>query len=109
MNNLAVDAENISDLILDINGQLNELIKREVGADDGREYPGTDDWTIHDIRRTVATGLAKLKVEPYIVERILNHSSGTFGGVTGVYNRFGYMDEMREALEKWSDHLEELI
>ena len=66
-------------------------------------------WTLHDLRRTTATGLARLKVPPHIVEKLLNHSSGTLGGVAGVYNRFGYLDEMREALEMWELHLLETI
>ncbi len=64
-----------------------------------------DDWRLHDIRRTVATGMARLKISPHVVEKVLNHSSGTFAGVAGVYNRFGYLDEMREALEVWDRHL----
>ena len=62
-------------------------------------------WTLHDLRRTAATGMARFEVPPHVVERILNHTSGTFGGVAGVYNRFGYLPEMRDALEKWSGHV----
>lgn len=43
------------------------------------------------------------------VERILNHTSGTFGGVTGVYNRFQYLPEMREALERRECQASKLI
>ena len=63
------------------------------------------DWRIHDLRRTVATGMAKKQIPPHVVERILNHKSGTFGGVAGVYNRFGYLPEMRNALETWETHV----
>ncbi len=63
------------------------------------------DWTLHDLRRTAATGMAKAGVPPHVVERLLNHVSGTFGGVAGVYNRFGYLDEMREALTAWERHV----
>lgn len=63
------------------------------------------DWTLHDLRRTAATGMAKLGVAPHVVERVLNHSTGTFGGVAGVYNRFQYLPEMKQALELWSDKL----
>ena len=42
--------------------------------------------------------MARLKFPPHLVERVLNHSSGTFAGVAGVYNGFGYLDEMRDAL-----------
>lgn len=70
---------------------------------------GVEGWRLHDIRRTVATGMARLKVPPHVVEKVLNHSSGTFSGVAGVYNRFGYLDEMREALERWEGHIDELL
>lgn len=66
---------------------------------------GVTGWTIHDLRRTAATGMARLAVQPHVVERILNHVSGTFGGVAGVYNRFQYLPEMREALIAWERHV----
>jgi integrase len=67
------------------------------------------DWTLHDLRRTAATRMAELGVLPHVVERVLNHVSGTFGRVAGVYNRFQYVDEMREALTIWEAHLLELL
>ena len=70
---------------------------------------GVQEWTIHDIRRTVATGLAQLGVAPLVIERVLNHVSGTFAGVAGVYNRFQYQDEMRAALDKWEAHVQRLV
>ena len=66
---------------------------------------GVTGWTLHDIRRTVATGMARLKVPPHVIERVLNHASGTFAGVAGIYNRFGYIDEMRGALDTWEGHV----
>jgi integrase len=68
-------------------------------------HVGFRDWTLHDLRRTVATGMARLGVAPHVVERILNHTSGSLGGVAGVYNRFGYLPEMRAALELWARHV----
>lgn len=65
----------------------------------------TSEWTVHDIRRTVATGMAKLKIQPHIIEKILNHTSGSLGGVAGIYNQFEYIDEMREALLLWETEL----
>jgi integrase len=65
-------------------------------------------WTLHDLRRSAATGMAGLGVPPHIVERILNHVSGSFGGVAGIYNRFAYEAEMRQALEMWGGHLEKI-
>jgi integrase len=63
---------------------------------------GVADWTIHDLRRTFATGLAGLGVPLPVVEKILNHVSGSFGGVAGVYQRFAFADEKRAALDKWA-------
>lgn len=65
-------------------------------------------WTLHDLRRTSATGMARLGVAPHVVERILNHTSGTFSGVAGIYNRFQYRDEMREAISIWSAHIAQI-
>ena len=64
---------------------------------------GADDWTLHDLRRTTATFLGKLGTAPHVIERILNHASGSFAGVAGVYNRHPYLDEMRMALERWAE------
>ena len=63
---------------------------------------GVSDWTLHDLRRTAATHMARLGVGPHVVERILNHTGGTLGGIAGIYNRFSYLPEMREALSMWA-------
>ena len=73
------------------------------------KFSGVSEWTIHDVRRTVATGLAQLSVAPHVIERVLNHVSGTFAGVAGVYNRFQYVDEMRLALDLWAKHVDKLL
>ncbi|MDZ5697629.1 tyrosine-type recombinase/integrase [Chelativorans sp. M5D2P16] len=62
-------------------------------------------WTPHDIRRTVATGMAALGIAPHIVEAVLNHISGFRAGVAGVYNRNQYEPEKRRALDMWAEHL----
>jgi integrase len=67
----------------------------------------TQHWTIHDIRRSVATHLAdKLGVLPHVVEAVLNHVSGHKAGVAGTYNRAKYEAEMRDALTRWADWIE---
>jgi hypothetical protein len=53
----------------------------------------------------MATGMARLEVQPHVIERILNHVSGTISGVAAVYNRFQYLNEMRSGLEKWAKHV----
>lgn len=67
------------------------------------------DWTIHDLRRTAATGMARLNVPPHVVDKILNHVSGTIRGVAAVYNRFEYLDERKGALEAWGRYFRELV
>jgi integrase len=62
-------------------------------------------FTLHDLRRTCRTGLARLKVEPHIAERVLNHAQEK---IAGTYDVHAYADEKRAALEKWAAHLKEL-
>jgi integrase len=62
-------------------------------------------WRLHDIRRSVATGMADIGVLPHIVEEILNHQSGHRRGVAGTYNRSTYPNEVRAALAMWADHV----
>jgi integrase len=65
-------------------------------------------WRLHDLRRSAATGMAELGVQPHIIEAVLNRVSSHKAGVAGIYNRARYAGEMREALQKWADHLEEI-
>jgi integrase len=69
---------------------------------------GASDWRIHDLRRTAASGMARLGVTPHEIERVLNHKSGIISGVAAVYNRYGYEKETRAALASWGDHLKPL-
>jgi integrase len=65
-------------------------------------------WHIHDLRRTCASGLQCLKIPLPVTERVLNHISGSLGGIVGVYQRYDYSDEKREALERWAMHVRAL-
>jgi len=67
--------------------------------------PDIRPWTYHDLRRSFASGLQRLAVAPHIVELCLNHRSGTFRGVAGIYQRHRYAKEVGEAFELWSRHL----
>ena len=62
-------------------------------------------WTLHDLRRTVASGMARLGIPPHVCEKVLGHKSGAISGVAAVYNRHDYGDEKRRALEAWADHV----
>jgi integrase len=66
-------------------------------------------WRLHDVRRTVATRMAELGVQPHIVEAVLNHASGHKVGIAGVYNRAAYVDEKTAALALWAKHVDRLI
>ena len=68
-------------------------------------HKSLSDWTIHDLRRTVATYMAQANVPPHVLSALLNHSPGKVQGITAVYNRFRYLAERRDALEKWSAHV----
>jgi integrase len=73
------------------------------------EKLGLKEWVLHDIRRSVATGLSKLGVQPHVIEAMLNHQSGSKAGVAGVYNRNPYEREVNQAMLMWSDHISNLI
>jgi hypothetical protein len=66
-------------------------------------------WRLHDVRRTVATGMASLGVQPHVVEAVLNHISGHKAGVAGIYNRAQYLPERRQALDLWANHVAALV
>jgi integrase len=69
----------------------------------------TEHWTLHDLRRTAATKLGELGVQPHIIECILNHANGFRAGTAGIYNRNSYLPEMRQALDVWAKHVMELV
>jgi hypothetical protein len=79
--------------------RLKEQIDTLMAADFGATPDG---WVLHDLRRTAATLMARLKVSPVVVEKILNHAKGeTIGGPVGeIYNRYDYADECAEALDR---------
>jgi len=72
---------------------------------------GVTGWTLHDLRRTAATGMAeKCGVQPHIIEAALNHVSGeSKRGVAGIYNRARYADDIRKALQAWADYVDGLV
>ncbi len=70
-------------------------------------YSGVTDWRIHDIRRTVRTGLASLKVPQVVAERCLNHVERN--ALVRTYDLHEYFDEKREALELWSGHVRDIV
>lgn len=90
-------------------GKVKERLDQEmrVAAKTARRSYHT--WVIHDIRRTVATGLQRLGVRLEVTEAVLNHISGTRSGIVGVYQRHGWEREKEEALKAWEGHVLGLI
>jgi integrase len=70
---------------------------------------GFDDWRIHDLRRTVASGMARLGIALPVIEKVLNHTSGSFRGIVGVYQRHSFADEKRHALDAWAAHVKRVV
>ena len=67
-------------------------------------------WTIHDLRRTLATRMAEdLRIPPHVIEATINHVSGSRGGVAGTYNRALYLDERKTALDAWAGYVLRLV
>jgi len=80
-------------------------VKRALDARMGE----TPKWVIHDIRRSVASGMARIGVAVPTVEKIFAHKSGTFRGIVGTYQRHSFLPEMATALQRWGDHIEQLV
>jgi integrase len=63
-------------------------------------------WRLHDIRRTVRTQLASLRVADEVAEMVIGHGKQ---GLRRVYDQHSYLPEMREALELWSNRLQSIV
>jgi integrase len=83
-------------------GRLDGLMAKSIGHE-------VDPWILHDLRRSAATGMAGLRVLPHVVDRILNHTSGTIRGVARVYNRFDYLEERKAAIEAWGREVDAIV
>jgi integrase len=78
------------------------------GRLDARMRP-TAPWRLHDLRRSAVTGMGELGIRPDVIELVVNHVSGSRGGIAGTYNRSELMPERRAALEHWAAHVSELV
>jgi integrase len=70
---------------------------------------GVIGWTLHDLRRTCATGLQRLGVKLEVTEAVLNHVSGSRAGVVSVYQKHTYESEKRAALQAWADRVQAIV
>lgn len=78
--------------------RLDQIITKRGSA---KELPPLAPWTVHDIRRSVATHMARLGIAQEHIERVLGH---VVPGVAGTYNRYSYLEEKRAALDAWGRH-----
>jgi integrase len=69
----------------------------------------TPPWVLHDVRRTVASGMARLGINLPVIEKLLNHVSGSFAGIVGVYQKHSFADEKRVAMDMWAQHLAGIV
>jgi integrase len=73
------------------------------------ELCGISGWRVHDLRRTVVSGMARLGIPPHVADKILNHQAGTISGVAAVYQRHKFLAERKDALDRWGVHVEHII
>ena len=88
---------------------LDASILKLMSGDAGEPVGAPDRWTLHDLRRTVATGLQKLGVRLEVTEAVLNHVSGSRAGIVGLYQRHDYATEKRAALDAWARRLDAIV
>jgi integrase len=89
--------------------KLDALIEEMLREKAGGDAAGMLAWRLHDLRRTAATGMAALGAAPHVVERVLNHISGTQSGLVGVYQRHEYRPERLAAIIAWGDRVEAIV
>jgi integrase len=89
-----------------LDSAMLKVKRAKFGVCEGDDIPA---WTLHDLRRTAATGMARLNFPPHVVDKVLNHVSGAIRGVAAIYNRFEYLDERRAALEAWGQYVGNLV
>jgi integrase len=93
---------------LSLDAHVAELIREEAEAR-GATPQAMPEWTLHDIRRSLATNLQRLGVRLEVTEAVLNHRSGSRAGIVGVYQQHDWADEKRQALDAWARRLETIV
>ena len=86
--------------------QMKQALDANMAEIAGQLVP---EFRLHDLRRTFVTGLAALGVQLPVIERCINHISGSFGGIVAVYQKHEFTAEKTEALARWAKHVEGLV
>lgn len=98
----------LTDQVRALTGQLassNSWSKHKERMD---KHTGVTDWVLHDLRRYYSTTMAKLGTPLHITELLLDHRQ-SISGVAAVYNRYGFLPEMRQAVETYELHISKVV
>ena len=87
-------------------GRAAEKLRNFMNENSSKDIPN---WTPHDLRRTAASEMAKAGIYVEVIEKVQNRSGGKLSGVAGIYNRYDYANEKKEALTLWCQTIERLI
>lgn len=85
-----------------LSARLRTSVEKEIGSP-------VPHWTLHDIRRSVATGMQRLGIRLEVTEAVLNHKSGSLAGIAGVYQLHDFAEEKRDALEAWAAEVARIV
>lgn len=96
-----------------LDASMLDLMKKEAveagAGEDEVAALAVEPWTLHDLRRTLATGCQRLGFPVEVTEAVINHVSGTRAGIVGVYQTYRYEKEKRSALDAWARHVTEVV
>lgn len=96
-----------------LDASMLDLMKREAtdagAGEDELAALSVEPFTLHDLRRTLATGCQRLGFPVEVTEAVINHVSGTRAGIVGVYQTYRYEVEKRSALEAWARHVADAV
>ena len=99
---------NTGTLVFSVNGKtpFQGFSKSKARLD---QRSGVSEWRLHDLRRTVVSGMARMGIAPHIADKVLNHQAGTISGTAAVYQRHQFLDERKDALDRWAVYVEKLV
>lgn len=86
-----------------------DSLMQEIAREERGEDVTIQDWILHDLRRTLAAGMQRLGIQLAVTEKVLNHTSGSFAGIVGVYQVHDYAEEKGAALQAWGRFVTELV
>ena len=89
-----------------IKNRVDKRMREDLGKADAKK---SENWCLHDFRRTIATGLQRVGFRPDIADQVIGHVGSTRGGAGAHYLHHVYEAERREALTAWSRHIGRVV